>query len=127
MNATATSAAVYLRDYTVPDFFIPEIELDISLFEDEAVIQARLAVKRNDAATERAAPLRLDVDELTVEKVILDGITLAPDLYMLDERHLTIAKVPDSFELVTLSRIYPQKKYEADGDIYVQHGILQSV
>jgi len=108
VNGTATSAAVYLRDYTVPDFFIPEIELDISLFEDEAVIQARLAVKRNDAATERAAPLRLDVDELTVEKVILDGITLAPDLYMLDERHLTIAKVPDSFELITLSRIYPQ-------------------
>ena len=108
MNGTTTSATVYLRDYTVPDFFIPEIELDISLFEDEAVVQARLAVKRNDAATEQAAPLRLDVDELTVEEVILDGVTLAPDLYTLDERHLTIAKVPDSFELVTLSRIRPQ-------------------
>jgi aminopeptidase N len=108
VNGTTTSATVYLRDYTVPDFFIPEIELDISLFEDEALVRARLAVKRNDAATEQAAPLRLDVDELTVEKVILDGVTLAPDLYTLDERHLTIAKVPDSFELVTLSRIYPQ-------------------
>jgi aminopeptidase N len=115
VNVTATSATVYLKDYTVPYFLIPEIELDISLSEDGAVIQARLAVKRNDAATEPATPLRLDVDELTVEKVILDGITLAPDLYMLDERHLTIAKVPNSFELVTLSRIYPQKNTKLMG------------
>jgi hypothetical protein len=56
VNSTATSATVYLKDYAVPDFFIPEIVLDISLFEDEAVVQAKLAVKRNHAATERAAP-----------------------------------------------------------------------
>jgi aminopeptidase N len=115
VNSTATSATVYLKDYTVPDFFIPEIELDISLFEDEAVVQAKLVVKRNNAAIEQAAPLRLDVDELTLDRVVLDGITVAPDRYMLDERHLTISKVPDSFELVTLSRIYPQKNTKLMG------------
>ena len=36
MNDIATSATVYLKDYTVPDFFVPRIELDISLFEREA-------------------------------------------------------------------------------------------
>jgi aminopeptidase N len=56
VNSTATSATVYLKDYAVPEFFIPEIELDISLFEDEAAVRARLTVKRNDAASERAAP-----------------------------------------------------------------------
>ena len=50
MNSIAKSATVYLKDYTVPDFFIPEIELDISLSEDEAVVQAKLVVERNDAA-----------------------------------------------------------------------------
>jgi aminopeptidase N len=34
---------------------------------------------------------------------------------MLDERHLTLPKVPDSFELVTLSRIYPQKNTKLMG------------
>ena len=115
MNSTATNATVYLKDYAVPDFFIPEIELDISLFEDEAVVQAKLTVNRNHAASERAAPLRLDIDELTLEKVALDGVTVARDRYMLDERHLTIPKVPDNFELVTLSRIYPQKNTKLMG------------
>src|SRR5258705_2678947 len=111
----ATSATVYLKDYTVPDFFIPEVELDISMFEDDAVVRAKLAVERNNAAAEPAAPLRLDVDELTLEAVILDGITIAPDRYILDERHLTIANVPDRFELVTVSRIYPQKNTKLMG------------
>jgi aminopeptidase N len=115
VNGTATSATVYLKDYTVPDLFISEIELDISLFEEEAVVQARLLVRRNNAATEQAAPLRLDVDELTLEKVAVDGVALTPDRYILDERHLTIPKVPDSFELVTLSRIYPQKNTKLMG------------
>ena len=109
MMNTATSGTVYLKDYTVPDFFIPEVELDTSLFEDDAVVRAKLVVERNNAAAEPTAPLRLDVDELTLEAVVLDGITIAPDRYILDERHLTIAKVPGRFELVTVSRIYPKK------------------
>jgi aminopeptidase N len=115
VNSIATGTTVYLKDYTVPDFFIPDIELDISLFEDEAAVRAKLVVERNSAATERAAPLRLDVDELTLERVVLDGITVAPDRYVLDERHLTIPDVPDSFELATLSRIYPQKNTKLMG------------
>lgn len=115
MMSIATSATVYLKDYTVPDFFIPEVELDISMFEDDAVVRAKLAVERNNAAAEPAAPLRLDVDELTLEAVVLDGITIAPDRYILDERHLTIANVPDRFELVTVSRIYPQKNTKLMG------------
>jgi aminopeptidase N len=115
MMSIATSATVYLKDYTVPDFFIPEIELDISLFEDDAVVQAKLVVERNIAAAQPAAPLRLDVDELILEAVVLDGIAVSSDRYILDERHLTIPKVPDSFELVTISRIYPQKNTKLMG------------
>jgi aminopeptidase N len=116
MNSVASGGTtVYLKDYAVPDFLIPEIELDISLFEDEAVVRAKLLVKRNNDATGKDAPLRLDVDELTLEKVVLDDVAVTPDRYMLDERHLTIPKVPDSFELVTLSRIYPQKNTKLMG------------
>jgi aminopeptidase N len=113
--STATSTTVYLKDYTVPDFFISEIELDIALFEEDAVVRAKLVVERNNAAAGPTAPLRLDVDELVVEAVVLDGITVTPDGYILDERHLTIPRVPDSFELVTVSRIYPQKNTKLMG------------
>ena len=81
MRNTATAATVYLKDYTVPAFLIPEVELDISLFEDHALVRAKLAVERNRQPP--AAPLRLDLDELTVESVVLDGTALSPDQYAL--------------------------------------------
>ena len=111
----ATNATVYLKDYTVPDFLIPEFELDIALFADHAIVRARLVVERNAAAAEPAAPLQLDVDELTLEAVALDDTTVSRDRYSLDERHLTIPNVPNRFELVTISRVYPQKNSKLMG------------
>jgi aminopeptidase N len=115
MMNLATTATVYLKDYTVPAFLIPEVELDISLFEDDALVRAKLAVERNSDAAEPTAPLRLDVDELTLESVIVNGVALTPDQYTLDERHLTIPKVPDTFELVTVCRIYPKQNTKLMG------------
>jgi hypothetical protein len=37
---------VYLKDYTAPAFLIVEVELDISLFEDDAVVRSKLAIER---------------------------------------------------------------------------------
>lgn len=115
MMESAATATVYLKDYTVPVFLIREVELDISLFEDDALVQAKLAIERNRGAANPAAPLQLDVDELTIESVIIDGIALASHQYTLDERHLTILKVPDAFELVTTCRIYPKRNTKLMG------------
>jgi aminopeptidase N len=105
----ATPTTVYLKDYTVPAFLIPQVELDIELFEDDARTRATLDVKRNPEATDLTAPLQLNVDELTLEAVSLNGIALTPDQYTLDERALSIPKVPDAFKLATVCRIYPKQ------------------
>jgi aminopeptidase N len=115
MMEPAATATVYLKDYTVPAFLIREVELDISLFEDDALVRAKLAIGRNRRAADSTAPLQLDVDELTIESVIIDGIALASHQYTLDERHLTIPKVPDAFELVTACRIYPKRNTKLMG------------
>jgi aminopeptidase N len=115
MISVAVTANMYLKDYTVPLFLISELELDISLFEDDALVWAKLDVERNSEAAEPTAPLELNVDELTLESVVLDGIALTPDRYMLDERHLTIPKVPNTFELVTVCRIYPKQNTKLMG------------
>ena len=78
MNVAATTT-VYLTDYTVPFFLIPNLELDISLFEDDALVCAKLRVERNSKATETTAPLELNIDELALASVVLDGIALTPD------------------------------------------------
>ena len=46
MNAPATT--VYLKDYRLPTFLIPEVALDIALLsEDEGRVGAELTVRRN--------------------------------------------------------------------------------
>ena len=114
MNVAATTT-VYLTDYTVPFFLIPNLELDIFLFEDDALVRAKLRVERNSKATEPTAPLELNIDELTLESVMLDGVALTPDQYILDERHLSIPKAPNTFELVTVCRIYPKQNTKLMG------------
>jgi len=104
----ATTAIVYLKDYTAPSFLIPKVELDISLFEEDAVVQATLAVERNSEAPERTGALQLDVDELSLESISLNGVALTSDQYVLDERRLTISGVPNRFELATVCRIDPK-------------------
>jgi hypothetical protein len=74
----AASPIVYLKDYTAPAFLITRVELDTALFEDDAVVRATLAVERNREAAEAAAALQLDVDELTLETVSVNGIALHP-------------------------------------------------
>jgi aminopeptidase N len=110
----ATTATVYLKDYNVPAFLIPEAELDISLFEDDAVVRSKLAIERNREA-EPTAPLQLNIDEVNVESVILNTVALTPDQYTLDEHYLTIAKAPDAFELATVCRIYPKRNSKLMG------------
>ena len=115
MSNTATTATVYLKDYTVPAFLIPEVELDISLFEDDALVRSKLVIARNRGAARSTAPLVLDIDELIVESIILDGLALKTSQYTLDDRYLTLSKVPDAFELVTVCRIYPKKNTKLMG------------
>jgi aminopeptidase N len=117
---STTAATVYLKDYTVPAFLIPEVELDISLFEDDTRVRAKLVVERNGAAADPRAPLALDIDELTVESVALNGVALTPDQYTVDARHLTIPNLPNKFELTTVSRIVPKKNTKLMG-IYTSH------
>jgi aminopeptidase N len=115
MRNAAIVATVYLKNYIPPAFLIPEVELDISLFEDHAVVRSKLAVERNREAADSTAPLQLNIDELRVESVILNKIALITDQYTVDEHHLTITKAPNTFELATVCRIYPEQNSKLMG------------
>jgi aminopeptidase N len=108
-------ATIYLKDYTPPAFLISTIELDIDLQDQFARVRARLAVRRNPHAVERAGPLVLDGDELELESVLLDGSSLAPSEYELDDEHLTLPGVPERFTLDTVVRIEPRKNTKLMG------------
>jgi aminopeptidase N len=105
----AASGTVALKDYRPPAFLVSEVDLDIELdSEDEARIAAQLTLRRNPQA-DASATLVLDLDELTVESVALDGQALPAARWAADERHLTVRDVPASFRLATSSRIRPRQ------------------
>jgi aminopeptidase N len=110
-----TPVTIRLEDYTPPAFLIAAVDLDVDLRDDHARVRAKLALERNPAATDRAAPLVLDGDELTLESAAIDGRTLAPAEYALDGEHLTIPAVPDAFTLETAVRIEPRKNTKLMG------------
>jgi len=106
---TPSPPTVYLKDYAPPAFLIPDVELDIDFVDEEqALVVAKLVVRRNKEAAGAATELKLDLDELRVESVAIDGRTLAPGRFALDERYLTLKGVPDELTLTTTSRISPR-------------------
>jgi len=106
---------VRLADYKVPDFLIDSVALDFALGEDSTTVKAKLTVRRNPASEDRAAPLRLDGEDLELVALVLDGETLGENRYRKDEASLTLADVPDRFALDIETRIAPQLNTRLSG------------
>ena len=106
---------VYLKDYAPPAFLIPNIDLDIDIRDDHAMVRAKLAVVRNPRSADQRAPLTLDGEEIELVSVALDGVVLAPHQYTVDAERLAIAGPPDAFLLETVSRIHPHGNTRLEG------------
>src|SRR5687767_7673455 len=64
--STAEHPTIYLKDYTPCAFLIPNVELDVALYDDYTRVTSRLTVARNPAAPDAAAPLILDGEEVVL-------------------------------------------------------------
>ena len=117
---------IRLQDYAPPAFLIDTVELDVELFEDTARVLSRLSISRNPRASDPAAPLVLNAEELEFESAALDGRKLAAGDFTLDDAHLTIARAPQRFVLETACRIRPRKNttlmglYAAESGFFTQ-------
>ncbi|HEY6820846.1 MAG TPA: aminopeptidase N [Burkholderiales bacterium] len=107
---------IYLKDYTPPAFLVDTIELDVEIREEDALVKARLAVRRN-----RPGPLELDGDELQLQSVLLDG---KPVEHTVTPEKLTVPHVPDAFTLETVTRIVPQRNTRLEGLYATKNGFV---
>ena len=112
----AQPRAIHLKDYAPPAFRVETIELDVEIREHDAVVKAKLALRRN-----RPGPLVLDGDELELVSVTLDG---KPVRHEVTPEKLTIPDCPDSFTLETVSKIVPQKNTKLEGLYATKHGFV---
>jgi aminopeptidase N len=108
-------ATVYLKDYAPPPLLISTVDLDVDIQDEFARVTATLAIRRNPNSPDPNAPLVLDADELELESVALDGAPMPAAAYTVDAKRLTIAVVPDQFELQTVCRIRPEQNTELMG------------
>jgi aminopeptidase N len=115
------SKAILLKDYAPPSFLIERVTLDVDIRAEDAIVKATLAVRRNPASKEKDAALVLDGDELELVSLFLDGKDFH---YKLTSETLTLAGVPDSFTLETVSRIVPQKNTKLEGLYATRSGFV---
>jgi aminopeptidase N len=115
--------AIHLKDYKPSAWLIDTVHLDITLHPTETRVRSRLAMRPNPARTGRRGPLLLDGENLTLDKVTLDGAELTGRAVSVDEAGLRIAAPPQKpFVLEIETRCNPSANKALSG-LYLSKGI----
>jgi aminopeptidase N len=86
------NTVTYLKDYKQPDYWVTHVDLTFDLREGEALVNAKLQVKKNG---NHQNPLVLDGEELELLEVKLNDVALAKGVnltegYMVDKKSLSL-------------------------------------
>jgi len=103
----------FRSDYCVPDFIIDHVELDFQLGVENTQVKAKLKMAR--AVPGGSEPLRLEGEDLVLERVAIDGSQLDPSTYSHDAEGLTVNEVGNEFLLETTVTIRPQDNTQLSG------------
>ncbi|MDH3689619.1 MAG: aminopeptidase N [Gammaproteobacteria bacterium] len=117
------SSTIYLKDYRPSPYLIETADLHFDLDPKITTVRSKLTVHRSKQMASDTSPLTLQGRKLELRSVKLDGVTLANDQFDVTEQNLTIAKVPQSFELEIETRIRPADNTSLMG-LYTSNGIF---
>lgn len=101
---------IYLKNYQPPSFAIDTVELAFDLYDDHALVNSTMKLKRQHDGV-----LHLYGDELELITVRMNGLQLEPSAYILQEDALIIEHCPDEMILEIVTRIQPQKNTQLSG------------
>jgi aminopeptidase N len=110
-----------LADYRPPTFLVDTVALAFDLDEAATLVRSRMAVRRNPASRDAAAPLSLDGEALTLLRVALNGEELGANRYRIEDGRLLIPDMPDAATLEIETRIAPKDNTELSG-LYTSNG-----
>ncbi|HLT27372.1 MAG TPA: aminopeptidase N [Zeimonas sp.] len=118
---------VHRTAYTPPTWLVDDVRLVFDLDPQRTLVHATLSVRRNPrAGRDASAALVLDGEQLELLDLRLDGRPLEPAAYRIDDRSLTIDRVPERCELRTVTAIDPQANttlsglYRSNGGFFTQ-------
>ena len=108
--------------YRPPAFLVDTVDLRFELDPKATLVRARMAVRRNPAHGDAAAPLMLDGEALVLLSVQVDGEVLGENRYRLSPSGgLAIDDMPDAAVVEIETRIDPGANSELSG-LYTSGG-----
>jgi aminopeptidase N len=122
----ANPQTIYLKDYTVPDYLIHNVELNFTLDDEDTRVVSRLTLSRNPASQSGDAALILSGKNLTLISVVLnDDNELTEQHYLQTQDSLIIHEVPQhrSFVLTIENTINPKANTAYEG-LYLSGSML---
>ena len=105
---------VHLKEYQVPNYLAETVYLNVDL-NDAATIVTSTVKYRRHTEHPQANTLQLNGEAQELLSVSIDGRALTEADYDLDDTHLSLKDLPESFELAVKSRIYPQNNTSLEG------------
>ncbi len=118
---------IYLKDYEVPAFLIDQVDLDIKLHPSKTTIASRLQIRRNPEHPDKSAPLVLDGENIKLQELAINGLTIPKEQFDITDNRLTISRLPvlsdkapkrplpDQFTIITLSSCDPEANKSLSG------------
>lgn len=112
---TTTPETIYLKDYKVPRFLVPQINLHFDLHEDESFVTNTSQFQANPKSQEDTSTVFLDGESLDLVEITRNGTALTESDYELTGNGLLLKNCPETFELVTKVRLEPQNNKAFSG------------
>jgi aminopeptidase N len=106
--------AIYLKDYTVPDYLITKTELHVDINDGYTIVTSNLSLSVNPAA-KNVSQLKLNGTDLELISLAINGKALSESAYEFGEESLTIKNTPAQFLLTSVTKIYPEKNTSLEG------------
>ncbi len=123
MPTSLPSQITYRTHYCPPSFLIDSVELVFDLDPQRTVVHSRMRMRRNPIAAP-SPDLYLDGEHLEFIEAHIDGAPCYPTLHTDKDGHaagLTLANVPDTFELALSNACSPISNTQLMG-LYLSNG-----
>jgi len=108
------------QDYQHYPYNIIEVDLRVDLDPRNTEVTSRLRVERN-LGVDEVTPMVLPGENLTLQRVVIDGRKLSEDEYLVDDQRLVLDKLPGLFDLEVVVTINPEGNTALEG-LYMSNG-----
>ena len=106
---------IHRNDYAVFDFVVDYLQLKFELFEEQTIVTAQAAYRRNPLSSQVNPALLLLGEKLDLVSITMDGVVLSDDRYSLDDKTLCLKNPPVTFILTLVTKIDPVNNKALEG------------